>query len=133
MINKKIEELEAKLANSFVNSPTMEESEKLAAEFLHAQFQISRVLTSKDLDARNRKHGLKQIRSTLYKEFVSGQDKKPTEATLAAMIDTHELVAPGQEALDLAEVERDELSRAYDLCLNGHIFYRGIAKAGFNG
>ena len=124
------EKLENKIIASYEEGITMPEAEKLAAEFLAAQLQVSRELAKKDLDSRMRKSGVKAIRAALYTEYRSKADKT-TEAAVAAYLDAHELVVGEQNAYDEAEVERDELERVYNVLTNAHIFYRGVARGSF--
>lgn len=123
--------LEAKIVNSYEESITLEEAEKLSAEFLYAQLQVSSELKKADLSSRMRKQGVKAIRAALYTEARSKADKI-TEAAITAMLDANELVASEQIAFDTAEVDRDELERYYNIFLNAHIFFRGVAR-GTNG
>lgn len=129
---KLCESLEAKIQNSFEQGTSLEEAERLAAEFLYAQLQVSKELEAKDLDARMRKSGLKAVRAATYLDKRQNSDAKPTEAALAAMVDSSELVVAEQDALDTAEVSRDALERYYNIFSNAHIYYRGVAKGSFN-
>jgi len=127
-------DLEAKIQATYQEGVTMEEAEKLAAEFLNAQLQVSKELKRADLDARARKSGVKAIRAAIYLEILqkNGEGKKPTEAAMAATIDSDKIVIGEQQSLDEAEVNRAELERYYDVFLNSHIYFRGIAKGSFN-
>lgn len=120
------------IESTYTEGVTLEEAEKLAARFLHAQLQVSSELAKLDLDARMRKSGVKAIRAAVYLDKRSSGEKV-TEATLAAMVDSDSIVSGEQEGLDKAEVSRDELERMYNVFQNGHIYYRGIAKGNFNG
>jgi len=121
-------QLEAKIVNSYEQGVSLEDAERLASEFLYAQMQISGELKKLDLDSRMRKTGVKAVRAAIYLDIVQKSDKKPTEAQISAMLDSDQLVSGEQEALDTAEVERDDLKRYYDIFQNAHIHYRGIAK-----
>jgi hypothetical protein len=126
--------LEEQIQLSYEEGVTVVEAERLAGQFLHAQMQISSEIKKADLSARMHKSGLKAVRAAVYMEASKPVDgKKPTEAAIGALVDTHEVVQLEQDALDTAEVERDELERQYDIMINGHIFMRGIAKGNFNG
>ena len=127
------ETLEGKIQKSYEEGVTLEQAERLASEFLHAQLIVSSELRKFDLDSRMKKSGVKAIRAAVYLNAVKGQDKKPTEAAITAIIDSDELVAAEQERFDLAEVERDDLKRYYDIFTNAHIHFRGIAKGQFGG
>jgi len=127
-----IEALEAKIQSVYTEGITVDEAEKLAAEFLNAQLQISKQLRDADLDARMKKAGNKAIRAAVYLNILKNNDKKPTEAAISAMIDSDETVLGQQQALDEAEVLKADLERSYDVFLNAHIYFRGIAKGGFN-
>lgn len=127
------DELEKSIETAYNDGVTMEEAEKLASKFLYAQLQITKELKDRSLDARMRKAGVKAIRAGAYLEAASKGDKKPTEAALAAIVDSHPIVQKEQDALDLSEVSREELERYYDIFENGHIFMRGVAKGTFGG
>ncbi len=124
--------LEAKIQASYENGTTLEEAERLAAEFLQAQIQISDELKKSDLDARMKKSGLKAIRGAVYQDIVSKVEKKPTESMLEAQLNTDELIRGEQNNLDTAEVEKAALERYYDIFVNAHIFYRGVSKGRFD-
>jgi hypothetical protein len=94
---------------------------------------VSGELQKIDMDARMRKSGTKAVRAAVYLDESRKSDKKPTEATLAALVDTHEVVQGEQNGLDTAEANKAELERLYDIFGNGHIFFRGVAKGNFNG
>lgn len=123
--------LEEKIQSSYINGVTLEQSEKLAGEFLHALMVVSGELRKADLDSRMRKTGVKAIRANIYMDAASKGDKKPTEAALAAIVDTNVVVQAEQDVLDQAEVERDDLRRYYDIFTNAHVHYRTIAKGSF--
>jgi hypothetical protein len=123
-------QLETKIINSYEQGVTLEEAERLAGEFLGAQLRVSAELKNKDLDSRTRKSGLKAVKATVYMACNKAETKL-TEAGKAAVIDTDEDVIGLQDALDLAEVDKAELERYYDIFLNAHIFYRGVSKGRF--
>lgn len=125
-------ELETKIQQSYEEGITIPEAERLAGEFLHCQMMVSAEIKKADLSARMRKSGVKAIKAGVYMEAASKGDKRPTEAALAATVDMDETARDHQDDLDLAEVERDELERQYDILVNGHIFFRGIAKGNFS-
>lgn len=125
------EQLEVKIQKSYEQGVTLEESERLAGEFLHAQLKISEELKNRDLDARMRKSGLKAVRAHAYLDIIQKNDKKPTETHISALIDTNALVSSSQDELDSSEVNRDELERYYDVFQNAHVHYRSIAKGRF--
>jgi hypothetical protein len=124
-------ELESEIERTYTNGVTLEEAEKLAAKFLGAQLKVSSALKASDLDARMRKSGLKAIKAAVYLKEIDSKEKKPTEAQLTAAIDTSDVVSAEQDAFDRAEVNKAELERYYDVFLNAHIYYRGIAKGKF--
>jgi hypothetical protein len=123
--------LEAEIEKSYIEGVTLNEAENLAGQFLHAQMKVSEELKKSDLDSRTRKSGVKAIRAAIYLEIVQKSDKKPTEAGITSMIDVDDIVKAEQNALDTAEVERDDLKRYYDIFTNAHIYFRGIAKGKF--
>lgn len=129
---KLCQQLEAKIQNSYLEGITLEDAEKLAGEFLHAQMQVSAELRKADLDSRMRKTGVKAVRAAIYADTCSKSDKKPTEAQIEHTINVNELVQGEQNELDQAEVAKDDLVRYYNIFREAHIYYRGIAK-GTNG
>lgn len=126
-------QLEGKIQKTYESGVSLEEAEKLAAEFLYAQLKVSAELKVIDLDARTKKSGLKAVRAAAYMAAAATGDKKPTEAAIAAMVDTNKMVSTEQDGLDTAEVIRADLERYYDIFLNAHIYFRGIAKGSFGG
>lgn len=124
--------LEAKIKSSYEEGVTLEAAEKLAGEFLRAQMVLSNELKVSDLDSRMRKSGLKAVRAAVYMKACSESDKKPTENALENILNTNEMVQNEQDALDKAEVERDDLKRYYDIFREAHIYFRGIAKGNFS-
>lgn len=124
--------LENKIKQAYEEGVTTEESEKLAAEFLHAMMTVSSQLKTSDLDARMRKSGVKAIRAVVYLENVAKADKKPSDVMLDAIINNNGLVNKEQESFDKAEVEKDELERYYNIFKEAHIYFRGIAKGKFD-
>ncbi len=129
----KFDNLVEKIKKSYEQGVTAEEAERLAGEFLYASVKLGEELRKVDLDARMKKSGLKAIKAAVYLEAVSGSDKKPTEAMLTAIIDTHDLVQKEQDGLDKAEVERDEIKNLMSVFHEGHVHFRGIAKGTFGG
>lgn len=120
-----------KIQASYEQGITTVEAEKLAGEFLHAQIEVSRELAKLDLHARMRKAGLKAVRSAVRTEEVQKHDKKPTESALEDVINLSSLVQGEQDALDNAEVSRDELERLYNIFREAHLHFRTIAKGTF--
>lgn len=125
--------LENKIIATYEEGVSLTEAEKLAGEFLHAQIVVSNELKKADLNSRMRKTGLKALRSALYLDAATKSDKKPSDTYLDNVITSNELVSGEQNALDTAEVERDDLERYYNIFQNAHIHYRGIAKGSFGG
>lgn len=128
-----LEQLEAKIQNAYTEGTTLEQAEKLAGEFLYAQLQIANQLRKADLDARMRKSGVKAVKAAIYMEAATKTDKKPSDVMLAAIVDMDKVVQSEQDGLDAAEVERATLERYYDIFVNAHIFFRGVAKGNFGG
>lgn len=121
------QQLEDKIKKAYEEGVTLDEAEKLAAEFLYATLKVSSELKNKDLNSRMRKQGVKAIRAALYTDIKSKADKV-TEAAITAQLDAHELVAGEQEAFDLAEVERDELERMYNVYTTAHVYFRQLSR-----
>lgn len=130
-IKELLKNLEAKIQKSYEEGVTLEEAERLAGEFLHAQLVLSGELTKADLDSRMKKSGVKAIKGAIYLEIVQKAERKPTEAQLTALIDSDKIVVEQQEGLDKAEVSREELHRYYDIFLNAHIHFRNISRSKF--
>lgn len=126
-------ELESEIEKAYTTGVTLEQAERYAAQFLGAQMKVSAELTKSDLDARMRKSGVKAVRAAVYLDTVGGAEKKPTEAQIAAIIDTNRVVSEEQDGFDRAEVLKAELERYYDIFLNAHIYFRGVAKGSFGG
>ncbi len=124
-------QLETKIQESYEQGVTLETAERLASEFLYAQIQVSTELKTRDLDSRMRKSGVKSVRAAIYLDIVSKSEKRPTEAHIAATIDSDDLVLGEQKAFDIAEVDKAELERYYDIFSNAHIFYRNVSKGKF--
>jgi hypothetical protein len=133
MKREQLKELEDILTQAYEGETTMQEAERLAARFLVAQMQISGALRTADLDSRMKKTGVKALRAALYLNIVGQADKKPTEAAIAAQIDTDAMVEKEQNSLDAAEAESYDLRRYYDIFENAHVYFRGIAKGNFGG
>lgn len=130
-MNKKIlEELEQEIINSYEQGVTMEEAEKLAGKFLGGQIKVSQALRDKDLDSRMKKSGLKAVRAAVYTDIKSKGEKLTIDA-MEHQLNMDELVSKEQDALDAAEVDRDELKRYYDIFQNAHIHYRAVARGSF--
>lgn len=125
------ESLTDEIKKSYEESITIDEAEKLAGKFLHAQLAISSALVKKDLDARIRKTGVKAIKAAIYLSEVQKVDKKPSDSMLEAYVNSNELVQKEQDSFDKAEIERDELQNHFNVFKEAHIFYRGISKGRF--
>lgn len=125
-------QLESKIQASYTDGVSLEQAEKLAAEFLGAMLTVSAELKVSDLDSRLRKSGTKAIRAAIYLDIVQKSEKKPTESQIAAMIDVDTLVKGEQESFDRAEVDRNELERIYSVFQNAHIFFRGVSRGKFD-
>lgn len=126
---QRCEELEKVIQDAYMAGITLDEAERLAGNFLHATLQVNSELTKADLDARTRKSGLKTIRAACYLEIIQkSEGKKPTEAQIAAMIDTNEVVVKEQVGLDEADVLKAELERFYDIFNQAHIYFRQMSK-----
>lgn len=124
-------ELEKDIQNAYESSPTIEDAEKLAAKFLTAQIECGRALSSADLDSRMQKSGLKGIKAAVYMDAATKSEKKPTEAMLAAIVDTDRIVQESQDGFDRADVHKNELANYLDVFKNAHIYFRSLAKGRF--
>jgi len=124
--------LEDKIKNAYESGVTLDEAERLASEFLHAQIQLAEEIRTLDLDSRMKKSGVKAIKAAVYLDEATKGEKKPTEATLQAKVDTNELVQAEQRRYDEAEVNADYLKNLMSICHESHVHFRGIAKSGNN-
>lgn len=124
--------LELEIQNSYTDGVSLDEAEKLAGQFLHAQMQTSQELSKLDLDSRMRKTGVKAVRAAIYADIVSKATiKKPTEAAIENEIILNEIVQNEQNALDVAEASRDELERYYQIFREAHTYFRQLARGKF--
>lgn len=123
--------LESKIKASYEEGVTLEDAEKLAAEFLGAQMKVSAELSVADLDSRMRKSGVKAIRAAVYTDACSKADKKPTEGALEHLLNLSDLVQGEQTEFDRAEVRRDELERYYNIFKDAHVYFRQMSKGRF--
>ncbi len=124
-------ELENAIANAYEAGTSLDEAEKLAAKFLFAQIKVSEELKKSDLDTKMRKSGVKAIRAAIYLDGATKGDKKPSDVLLQAQVDMNDLVIGEQNAYDIAETDRDELERYYNIFREGHLYFRGISKGRF--
>lgn len=131
-LNEYVKVLEGKIQSSYEEGVTMENAEKLAAEFLRAMMLVSAELRTMDLDARMRKSGVKAVKAKAYLDIVTSQEKKPTETHIQSLIDTNGVVSEAQDNLDVAEVDKAELERYYDIFQNAHVYYRNVSKGKFD-
>lgn len=131
MVKLTYEELERDIKKAYETSVTIEEAERMAAKFLGAMFELGLGIRNSDLSARMRKAGVKAIRAAVYLDEAKKGDKKPTEATLTALVDSDKIVGDEQAAFDSAEVEKNLLQNYYDICREAHVYFRGVAKGRF--
>src|SRR5262245_31155706 len=107
-MNKLFKDLESEIKDAYEGSgKTVEEAEKLAAKFLHAQMQISSELKTSDLDTRMKKAGVKAIRAQMYLEEVSKSEKKPSDTLLDQVLNSNNIVVAAQSDFDEAEASRE--------------------------
>lgn len=121
-------ELQKDIQDAYENGVTVEDAEKLSAKFLWAQMHLATAFRNADLDCRMRKAGLKTVKATVYLDEATKSDKKPTEATLTALIDKNPHVVSEQGGLDAAEVERDYFQNCLNTLKEAHIFFRNVGK-----
>lgn len=127
-IKELCKELEEIIINGYQSSITLDEAERYAGRFLHAQMQVSEHLKAADLNARMRKSGLKAIKASVYLDTCAKSDKKPTEAMIEATIAQTTIVNTEQDGLDTAEVEKADLERYYDIFREAHVYFRQMSK-----
>lgn len=133
MLTQLIANLTGKIKDAYESSVTVEEAEKLAAEFLHAQLQVAAELEKLDLDSRMRKNGVKAVRAAIYLDECGKTDKKPSDTFLQAKVDSNELSVNEQTGYDEAESKRSSMQNYFGIFKDAHIYFRGIAKGSFNG
>lgn len=127
------DQLTQRIQSAYSEGVTLEDAEKLASEFLFAMIKVSAELKNADLDTRMKKTGVKAVRAAIYLDTVQKNEKKPTEAQIAALVDTNELVQTEQVSFDTAEVARDDLERYYNIFKEAHVHFRGVSKGRFDG
>lgn len=128
---KRCESLEIKIKKSYEETLTIEEAERLAAEFLGAQLDVGTQLRAVDLDARMKKTGVKALKAAVYMEAATKTDKKPSDVLLEATVNMSKLVVDEQTALDVAESNRDALQNYLSVFKEAHIFFRGVSRGKF--
>lgn len=121
-------ELRNDVLRAYEQGVSLEEAERLAAKFLHAQMNVAEMIRSTDLDARMKKNGYKTIRAKVYLDIVQSSDKKPTETMLDSIITTNALVAAAQDSHEQADVDTEALQRYFDIFRDAHIYYRTLSK-----
>lgn len=132
-INQTIKTFQSKIQETYESGITLDQAERFASELLGGMLGVSTELSRKDLDARMKKTAIKALRAALYENACKGHEKKPTEGTLTALLDSNELIIGEQNRLDEAEVEVLELKRTYDIFNNAHVHYRNVSKGAFGG
>ncbi len=126
------QELTEAIERSYTEGVTMDEAEKLAGRFLHAQMATANELRDADLDARMRKSGNKSLRAAVYLEAATKDPKKPSDVLLEALVNSNELVQGEQTRFDEAEVNRDALQNYLSVFREAHVHFRTIAKGKFD-
>lgn len=121
-------DLEQEIINSYTEGVTLDQAEKLAGRFLHAQLSVSHDLSVSGLDARMRKTGVKAVKAGIYLDICQKSEKKPTEAQIEAQIQTNPLVQTQQNELDAAEVQAQDLERLYNVFQQAHVYYRQMSR-----
>lgn len=125
--------LTAEIQAAYEESVTMDKAERLAGRFLHGMILATDEIRVVDLDARMRKSGVKAIRAAVYLEEVRKNEKKPSDVLLDALVNSSREVQAAQDALDNAEVLRDQLQNYYNIFNQAHVFFRQTSKASFAG
>lgn len=125
------QKLENKIKASYEEGVTLDQAEKLAAEFLYAQMVVSAELKNADLDSRMKKIGLKAIEAATYTLLAEDTTKKRTVDAIKHAVNAEKLVQTEQSLFDTSEVYCDELTRYYQIFREAHIYYRGISKGKF--
>lgn len=123
--------LEQKIITSYTEGVSLQDAEKLAAEFLSAQIAVSEELKKSAIMARLLKAQVKSTRAEVLLAEVAKVDKKPSDSMLQALVDVNGSVNTIQTDFDTAEEEANELERTYNIFRDAHIYYRGISRAKF--
>lgn len=126
-----IEELTAIIQATYEKGTTLDEAEKLAARFLHAQMMISEELRAASLDSRMKKSGVKAIRAAVYMKEATRGDKKPSDAFLQNLVETDETVGQIQDSFDTADVHREYLENYLSIFKDAHLYYRNLMRGRF--
>jgi hypothetical protein len=124
-------QLEDKIISSYKEGVTLEQAERLAGEFLYAMMAVSGELKKVDLDARMKKSAVKALRAGVYANLTSTTEKKMTVDALDHALNRAEMVQKEQDSLDRAEVNRDELTRYYNIFREAHTYFRQIGRGKF--
>jgi hypothetical protein len=124
-------QLEQKIIKSYTEGTTLDEAERLAAEFLSAQIAVSEELKKSSLKARLLKNSSKAVRASILYEAATTPEKKPSDSILQALVDKNSDVQATQTSFDEAEEDANELDRMYNIFRDAHVYYRGIARAKF--
>lgn len=120
--------LQDKIKEAYTSGVTLEEAERLAGEFLHAQMEVAKELQVVDLDSRMRKSGVKAIKAAVYMEAATKTDKKPSDVMLEAVVNMSKMVADEQAGFDAVEVSKDALSNYLNIFKEAHVHFRGISR-----
>lgn len=129
-IKEVCERLEERIKSAYAEGVTVEESERLAAEFLYAQIRITEALRVYSLDARMRKAGLKAVKAAVFLDGARQGEKKPSDGILNAQVDISDLVGSEQRGFDEAEVATEALQNYLRIFDSAHVYFRQLAKAG---
>lgn len=128
---KMYETIKAQIMLAYEEGVSIPEAEKLAALTLAARIEIAEEIKSTELDAKMRKQGVKALRGKEYLTIVAAEEKKPTEAMIAAKIDSSADVNAEEEQLALAEVNASHLKSMLDLYKDAHLFFRQVCRGTF--
>lgn len=126
--NEYIGQLEKKIQQAYTQDLTLEEREKLAAEFLEAQLKVSKELKNASLEARMRRTGVKAVKAAVYLAEIAKNEKKPSDVLLNALVDTNKLVQDEEEAYIQLEENANELDRIYNVTREAHTFFRQSSR-----
>lgn len=124
-------ELTDKIKAAYEQDLTVQDAERLAAEFLYAQILVGGELRKVDLDARMKKSGLKAVKAAIYLDEATKGERKPSDVMLSAIVDRSPLVQAEQTAFDESEVDKNQLENYLDTFRNAHVFFRGVARGRF--
>lgn len=131
LVEKQLELLSNKIKAAYEEGTTVDDAEKLAAEFLYAQIMVSDAIKTTALNTHMRKAGVKAIKAAVYLSEVQKSDKKPSDVLLSAIVDSNDMVASEETSYFESLENKESLERYYNIFREAHLYFRGISKGRF--